>query len=104
VAEVDSLIAPSQIAPSDTLSMRLLGTVGPNGCYSFDRFDVERSTDRLTVTPVVEHGTSEEILCSMAVVPLDETHEARPPFEKGTLTIAVPQPDREDVTTTLEVQ
>lgn len=103
VAEVDSLDVPAQIASSDTLSIRLSGTVGPNGCYSFDRFDTERSTDRLTVTPVVEHVTGEGFACTMAIVPLDATFAAAPPFEEGVITIAVPQSDRPDVTATVQV-
>jgi len=104
VAEVDSITVPAQSPSSDTLSVRLLGTVGPTGCYSFDRFDVERSADRLTVTPVVAQVTSDNISCTQAIVPLDETYKAAPPFEEGPLTIVVPQPDRPDVTTTVEVR
>jgi hypothetical protein len=39
----------------------------------------------------------------MAVVPLDETVRVDPPFESGTLTITVPQPNRENVATTVVV-
>jgi len=101
VAEVDSLHAPAQIAASDTLLLRLTGTVGPNGCYAFDGFDVERAGGRLTVTPGVVHRTGQA--CTQAIVPLDETYAAAPPFAEGTLTVVVPQPDRPDVTTTVEV-
>jgi hypothetical protein len=103
IAEVDSLHAPAQIASSDTLSMRLTGTVGPDGCHSFGGFDVERTAERLTVTPVVRHRTGQ--MCTQAIVPLDETYAAAPPFAEGTLTVVVPQPqaDRPDVTATVEV-
>jgi hypothetical protein len=104
VATVDSLDAPARISPSDTLSVRLRGTVGPNSCYTFDRFDVDRSADRLTVTPVVEHVTKEGTACLTVVIPLSRTYKAAPPFKSGSLTIAVPQPDRPDVTATVEVQ
>ncbi|MFB6249640.1 MAG: hypothetical protein ABEL97_13830 [Salinibacter sp.] len=103
VATVDSLHAPARVAPSDTLNLRLTGTVGPNGCYSFDGFDVERSTDRLRITSVVTHRTGEGLVCTQAIVPLDETYAAAPPFAEGTLTVVVPQPDRPDVTATVEV-
>jgi len=101
VAEVDSLHAPTHIAASDTLALRLTGTVGPNGCHSFDGFDVERSGGQLTITPVVEHRTGQ--MCTQAIVPLDETYAAAPPFAAGTLTVVVPQPDRPDVTAAVEV-
>jgi hypothetical protein len=101
VAEVDSLHAPDQIATSDTLSLRLTGTVGPNGCHSFDGFDVERSEGQLTVTPMVVHRGGQ--MCTQAIVSLDETYAAAPPFSAGTLTVVIPQPDRPDVTATVEV-
>jgi hypothetical protein len=104
VAEVDSLHVPARIAPTDTLTVRLQGTVGPDGCYSFDRFDTERSADRLTVLPVVKRRTGEEVGCTQAIVPLDRTVEAAPPFAEGTLTVEVPQPDRPDVTAPVEVE
>lgn len=103
VAEVDSVDAPDKIASSDTLTVQFYGTVGPNGCYSFDRFDVERSGSRLIVTPVVEHRRGEDIACTMAIVPLDVTYTAEPPFDVGTLTIEVPQPEDSNVTTAVEV-
>lgn len=102
-AEVDSIDAPAQIAPSDTLSVQFYGTVGPNGCYSLDRFDEERSSGRLTVTPVVKHVVEEAIGCTMAIVPLEATYRAAPPFDEGELTIEVPQSDQADVTATVEV-
>lgn len=104
VAQVDSLDVPTRISPSDTLTIRMTGTVGPNGCYSFNRFSVERAPGRLSVTPVVTRATADDVACTMAIVPLDETYTAAPPFEDGELTVVVPQPDRPDVTKTLEVK
>lgn len=103
IAEVDSLHAPDQIAASDTLSLRMTGTVGPNGCYGFAGFDAERSAHRVRVTPVVARRTGEGIVCTQAIVPLDETFTAAPPFTEGTLKVVVPQADRPDVTATIEV-
>lgn len=102
-ADVDRLDVPDQISPTDTLSVTLHGTVGPNGCYSFDRFDVERSSKRLTVTPLVHHRTGDDVACTMAIVPLEETYKAPPPFSDGTWTITVPQPEGEDRSATVEV-
>lgn len=104
VAEVDSIDTPDRIAPSDTLSVQFYGTVGPNGCYSLDRFDEKRSSGRLTVEPVVKHVVGEGIGCTMAIVPLEATYRAAPPFEEGELTIEVPQSDQADVTATVEVK
>jgi len=104
VAEVDSLDVPPRISPTDTLTVRMYGMVGPNGCHSFERFDSERSGDRVRVTPVVARVTGEEVACTMAVVPLDRTYAVAPPFEPGTFTVVVPQPDRTDVTATVDVR
>jgi hypothetical protein len=101
VAEVDSIEVPSRIAPSDSLSVHLYGTVGPNGCYSLDRIKEERSAGTVTLTPVVRHRTGG--FCTMAIVPLDATHDVPPPFEEGTLDLVVPQPDQPDVTATVTV-
>jgi hypothetical protein len=103
VAEVDSLDVPAQIAPTDTLAVRMKGTIGPNSCYGFEAFDVARSTGRLRVTPVVAHSTADNIACAMAVEPLDRTYTAAPPFAEGTLTVTVPQPDRPDVTASVTI-
>lgn len=97
LAEVDSLDYPAEIAPSDTLRVDFHGTVGPDGCYSFDRFDVERTQHRLTVTPVVRHTTADDVGCTMAIVPLDRTFTAAPPFAEGVLTLVVPQPNGEEI-------
>jgi hypothetical protein len=102
-AEVDSLVAPARIAPTDTLKVRMRGTVGPNSCYQFERFSVTRSTDRLTVTPVVRHTTAADVACLTVVVPLNRTYVAAPPFAEGSLTVTVPQPDQPDVTTSVRV-
>lgn len=103
IAEVDSIEAPTQIASSDTLTVQFYGTVGPNGCYSFDGFETEKHDGRLTITPVVQYRGGEGMMCTMAIVPLEETYTAAPPFEEGSLTLEVPQPDGPDVTATVEV-
>jgi hypothetical protein len=101
MAEVDSIEAPSRIGTTDTLSVRLQGTVGPNGCYSFNRMAVERAPRQIRLVPLVSRATQGG--CTMAVVPLDETVRVDPPFVPGTLTITVPQPNRENAATTVEV-
>jgi hypothetical protein len=103
IADVDSLDVPDAIASSDTLRIRFHGTVGPNGCYSFDRFDVEQSKRKLTITPVVQHPTAENVGCTAAIVPLDRTFTAAPPFSEGQLTFVVAQPNGEEIWTVLEV-
>lgn len=103
LATVDSVAVPAQIGTRDTLSVHLYGTVGPNGCFSLARIDSERTESRLTLRPLVVDATDEQRMCTMAVVPLDATYTAPPPFAAGPLQIVVPQANRADVTATVTV-
>jgi hypothetical protein len=103
VATVDSVEVPARIAPTDTLAVRLRGTVGPNGCYALDRLRADRTDGRLTLTPLVQYRGGPNAMCTMQVVPLDETHRAAPPFDEGVLTVTVPQPDGPARTATVTV-
>ena len=100
VARVD---VPDQIAPSDTLRVHLSGTVGPNGCYSLARIDEARTAGRITLTPLVRPPTADDQACTMAVVPLDTTYAAPPPFEAGRLAVTVRQKGRSPVLDTVTV-
>ncbi|PSQ97780.1 MAG: hypothetical protein BRD55_01170 [Bacteroidetes bacterium SW_9_63_38] len=101
IAEVDSIEAPSRMKTADTLSVRLRGTVGPNGCYSFHRTAIERESNRVRLVPLVRRASQNA--CTTALVPLDETVRVKPPFEPDPLTITVPQPNRTNVTATVSV-
>jgi len=101
VARVD---VPDQIATSDTLRIHLSGTVGPNGCYSLARIDEARASGRLTLTPLVQPPTADDQTCTMAIVPLDTTYAAPPPFEAGRLAVTVRQKGRSPVTDTVTVE
>jgi len=103
IAEVDRIEAPSRIGTTDTLSVRLRGTVGPNGCYSFNRMATERSPRQVRLVPLVQRASRGDAACTTALVPLDEAVRVDPPFVPGTLTITVPQPKRANVMTTVEV-
>ncbi len=102
-ARVGRVDVPARIAPTDTLRIHLSGTVGPNGCYSLARIEAVRAPGQVTVTPLVQPPTADDQACTMAVVPLDTTYAANPPFEPGRLSITVPQRDRSPVTDTITV-
>ncbi|MFP4227496.1 MAG: hypothetical protein ACLFTE_01560 [Salinivenus sp.] len=102
LAQVDTVEAPDRIAPSDTLHLRLRGTVGPNGCYSLVRVERERTPTEVTLRPVVRH--SDQDVCTMAVVPLNEVVAVPPPFQDGSLRLVVPQTDRPAIRTTVRVE
>ncbi len=102
-ARVARIDAPDRIAPSDTLRVHLSGTVGPNGCYSLARIDEARAPGRVTFTPLVRPPTADDQACTMAIVPLDTTHAASPPFEPGRLAVGGPQGDQPAATDTVTV-
>lgn len=101
IATVDSLVAPQRIAPTDTLTVRLMGQVGPNGCYSLAGIDASRDADGVRLVPRVRHERGG--MCTMAIVPLDATHRVDPPFEPGSFTIEIPQANQPTVTATVTV-
>ena len=102
LATVDTVQAPTRIAPTDTLRIRLRGMVGPNGCYSLVRVAKKRTPERVVLRPIVRH--SGEGMCTMAIVSLDETIALTPPFTEGILRIVLPQTDQSPVRTTVRVE
>ncbi|WP_263784484.1 hypothetical protein [Salinibacter grassmerensis] len=102
-ARVARIDVPDQIATSDTLRIRLSGTVGPNGCYALARIDEARVPGRITLTPLVQPPTSGDRPCTMAIVPLDTTYAASPPFESGPLSVTALQKNGTPVTDTVRV-
>ena len=102
LATVDTVQAPTHIAPTDTLHIRLRGMVGPNGCYSLVRVEEERTPERVVLRPIVRH--SGDGMCTMAIVSLDETITLAPPFPEGTFRIVLPQTDQSPVRTTVRVE
>jgi len=50
VVKVDSIAAPDSEPLSDSLSVRLFGTIGRNGAYSLDRIDATRNESGLDMT------------------------------------------------------
>jgi hypothetical protein len=91
VVQVDSVEVPSSVRPGDTLSIRLFGTIGPNRCHWFKRFEADRgaSTLRLKVLGVDAGGE----VCAQALTMLDTTYKVSPPLEGPVFTIAIEQPD-----------
>jgi hypothetical protein len=50
LVRVDSISIPDSISQTDTLKIKLYGTIGNNGNYAFDRFEAERSAHNLSLT------------------------------------------------------
>src|SRR5262245_60823723 len=54
VAQVDAVLHAHLLAPSESLAVRLLGTVGPDGNWSLQELRVERTDTGVRITPVVQ--------------------------------------------------
>lgn len=90
IVKVDSLTAPDTISTDDTLEIKLSGTIGPDGCHSFDRFVSSRYSHKLELSVCGKKVHS--VACPAMVVPLDTTYRVIPPFEPGTFRIEIIQP------------
>lgn len=99
---VDSISVPSEVASSDTLVVRPLGTVGPNGCYSFERFEASRTSSSLDLKLIGKQVEDDDVTCTDAIIELDTTYRVPPPLE-GPFEINIHQPDESILSRTVEV-
>jgi hypothetical protein len=101
--EVDSISVPSELASTDTLVIRPFGRVGPNGCYSFERFEASKTSSSLDLKLIGELVEGDDIGCLTAIVELDTTYTVPPPLE-GPFEIEIKQPDGSVLTRAVEVK
>ena len=71
LAEVEKLLVARRILPAESLAVRLVGSIGPNGSWALDRIDVERSPGRIVLVPRVRRVPGDFFI--QMVVPLDRT-------------------------------
>ncbi|UCE03373.1 MAG: hypothetical protein JSW67_04060 [Candidatus Latescibacterota bacterium] len=71
MADVDAVLHCSTLAPGESLAVRLLGTIGPNGAWSLRDVHVEQAPGRIVITPEVNHVTGQMVI--QMVMPLDRT-------------------------------
>lgn len=103
IIQVDSISVPTEVASDDTLAIRPFGRVGPNGCYSFERFEASRTTSSLDLKLIGELVEGDDIGCLSAIIELDTTYTVPPPLE-GPFEIDILQPDESVLTHTVEVR
>jgi len=91
VVKVDSLAIPDTISQSDTLKIKLYGTIGNNGNYSFDHYEATRDSFKLNLKvwgKYVDKG-----LAAMVIVMLDGVEYPVFPVYPNKFKIFIHQPD-----------
>jgi hypothetical protein len=78
-ADVHAVLHARSLAPEESLAVRLLGTVGPDGSWSLRPVGVQRDAGGVRLAPQVQHGTAANVI--QMVMPLDERLWLR--FEPG---------------------
>jgi hypothetical protein len=91
VVHVDSIAHAPSVMLNDTIAIKLYGTIGTNGCYSFSYFDDTLEPLRLDLTVVGERSAS--TVCTDVMVYLDGKEYRCVAQQKGWFTINIRQPD-----------
>ncbi|MEA1987550.1 MAG: hypothetical protein U9N76_08700 [Candidatus Marinimicrobia bacterium] len=90
VIKVDSLNHPTSIAVNDTITFKLFGIIGNNGCYSFSHFDDQ--IEPLVVDLTVWGNLPTSGGCPDMIVYLNKEYKIAT-TQKGTFFIRIHQPD-----------
>jgi hypothetical protein len=91
IVRVDSMSHPSFAATTDTITIRLFGTVGPDGCHSFSHFEDTWQPLRLDLT--VWGQVSAAAGCPDVMVYLNGKEYKLVATQQGWLSINIQQPD-----------
>lgn len=70
LADVDLVLHARAISPGESLAVRLLGTIGPDGNWSLAGIDVEHDATGLCIVPRVRRGNARQVI--QMLIPLDE--------------------------------
>ncbi len=90
-APVDSMIVPSTIVGSDSLEIRLFGSL-PNSCYGIEGVDAEKTAEKVEITVRGTENIREGIGCYAAIKNWDWLLVVSPPYEDP-FTVDVDQGD-----------
>ncbi|MEW5799983.1 MAG: hypothetical protein AB1728_13365 [Bacteroidota bacterium] len=91
VVQVDSIAHPQSVLLNDTIAIKLYGTIGTNGCYSFSYFDDKLQPLQLDLTVVGERSAS--TVCADVMVYLDGMEYRCVAAQKGWFMINIRQPN-----------
>ena len=89
--KVDSIQAPNSVSLGDTVVVRFFGTIAPDGCSSFSRF--EDLLGDLTVDLTVWAQRKKAFVCEAVMIYLDGRPYKFIATRIGQMTITIHQPD-----------
>lgn len=84
-AVVNEILSASQVAPGESLRVRLSGTVGPNGAYSLGEVRVTRERQRIVIEPLVNRQEDGNFI--QMLIPLEHTLALALPAGRYTLEV-----------------
>ena len=99
---VDSIVLADTIQAGDTLEIEFFGTIGTNGCVSFERFDTVFSQNSVFIKAIGK--SSGAGVCPTIMVYLDGTILKIVNLTEGEFTIKVSQPDDTELVETVVVE
>ena len=91
VVRVDSLVVPDSLPHTDTLRIRLFGTIGGSSAYSLDRIDVEFGEHGVDLTVWGKFDRKAVVVFDL-MVELRKSYDVYP-VAPGEFRIRVHQPD-----------
>ena len=101
VIRIDSIKAPGAVSGGAAFDVKFYGFVGPNGCYSFKEFRVEKSSSSADITVLGERTTG---LCAQALVFLTGQPLTIQPPVSDPFTLRVRQPDGTILSSTIRAE
>lgn len=90
--KIDRIEAPDTLSVSDSLKINFYGTVGTDGCHSFDDFETEQNDRRIEITAWGKIPTDANV-CPDVMVYLDGEEFKTKLNEPGKYQIIISQPD-----------
>ncbi len=99
---VDSINTPATISATAPFTVRFFGLIGPSDCFSFDRFETQKSDSAVDVVAVGNYYTTGQ--CRAQEVRLDGQELQVPPPFSDPFTVVVHQPSGARLTHVIPVQ
>ncbi len=102
--QIDSIQHPTIIPLGRNLDIKFYGTIGPDGCYTFSRFDpkLDENNKVISVTAYGKH--SDETVCDQSISYLEGATLSVSQLDTGRYIIHVFQPVPPDIYDTVYVR